>query len=427
MYVVVFCLIFTGLFFRFGDLAKSKFVPSEDQNVVNDENGQITAAPFAIDTPNLVLGGIFSITDNGTNLTNSSGTQRAIAFECAIASINDGSAGINTNTKFFYNLQDDGTTIPFAVRGVLRVLEAGCPVVIGPSTSDQVTSSAPVYGAVGLPMLSYAATSDALADQFNFPTFFRLTPSDLAEARALATTCVYFNWSLITPIFTNDAYGQSGNLAFTAEANRNRVSFTCGRILRVGETNGIQNTNDCLSISDSNVVLLYMLPQSASDVLAAMFVPTNQRITFLASDAWADIEDFRQFSLGRFPPSFLEGTLAFAPSLGNRQPYLDCAAGYKPGNNDIPEFDSYWESTFHCTLDPDSNLPVCPPGSYRDRDVNFIRCKCNGSENLSQVPPDVYSPYLIDFRPKLLMYSIAFTRLRMQLAEFKTIAPQFRV
>src|SRR3954451_108453 len=115
MTVPVFCFIAAGIFIRPGDSAKAKFIPSEDQNTVNDENGQVTVAPFAIDTPNMVLGAIFSLSINGTNNTNASGVQRAIAFECAVTSVNDGSAGINTNTKFFYNMQDDGSTVPFAV------------------------------------------------------------------------------------------------------------------------------------------------------------------------------------------------------------------------------------------------------------------------------------------------------------------------
>lgn len=389
MTLPTFCFIATGLFIRSGNSAKSKFIPSDDQNTVDSEGGQIIVAPFAVNTPTLVLGGIFSLTNNGTNTTNTKGFQRAIAFECAIKSVNDGSAGINTNTKFFYNLQDDGNVIPFSARAALRVLEAGCPVAIGPADSDEVRSAAPIYGSIRMPILSYAAISGSFTDQFNFPTFFRLAPSDMAEARAMATACVYFNWSLITPIFTNDAYGQSGNLAFTAAANANRVSFTCGRTIRAGETNGIQNTNDCLNSSDSNVVLLWMRTQFASQVLAAMNVPTNERITFMASDEWADIEDFNAFSLNQFPSTFLEGTLGFSPALGNRQPYIDCASGYKPGNNDLPFFDDFWEETFHCILDPNSDLPVCPPGNFMNRNVNVFTCKCNGNENLSQVPPDV--------------------------------------
>lgn len=370
--------------------SKSRFVPGPEDNTVDNQNGQLVVAPFAVDTSDLVIGGIFSLTNNGTRLPNDSGVQRAIAFECAIASVNDGSVGIQMPTKFYYNIQDDGFTVPWAVRAAVRLQSDGVPVVVGPSSSDQAVSAAPVYGASALPILSPAATSDALSDSVNYPSFFRLVPADVAQARAIAAACVYFNWSLITPIYTSDEYGTSGSLAFSAEANKNKISFTCGRTIRPGETNGIQNTNDCLASSDSNVVLLYMAAADASNVLATMYpVATNARLTFMASDAWADIQDFRLFSRDRFPPSFVEGTLGFAPELGNQQPYRQCASTYRPGDNDIPNFDRFWEITFRCSLNPDSKLPECPKGIYRDRDFIKIACKCNGDENLSQVPPDV--------------------------------------
>lgn len=387
------------LFWAATNASKSRFIPGPDDNTVDNQNGQVIVAPFAVDTPDLVIGGIFSLSNNDTGLPNDSGVQRAIAFECAIESVNDGTIGFQMSTKFFYNIQDDGFTVPWAVRSAVRLQGDGVPVVVGPSSSDQAVSTAPVYGSVVLPILSPAATSDSLSDSISYPSFFRLVPADAAQARAIAAACVYFNWSLITPIYTSDEYGTSGSLAFSAEANRNKISFTCGRTIRPGETNGIQNTNDCLASSDSNVVLLYMAATDASNVLAEMYpVSTNARLTFLASDTWADIQDFKLFSRNRFPPSFVEGALGFAPELGNQQPYRQCASSFKPGNNDIPNFDQYWEVTFRCTLNPDSKLPECPKDSYQDRDFNRILCKCNGDENLAQVPPDV--TVLFYFRPK---------------------------
>jgi ABC-type branched-subunit amino acid transport system substrate-binding protein len=369
---------------------KSRFIPGPEDNTIDNQNGQLRVAPFAVDTPELVIGGIFSLSNNGTRLPNESGVQRAIAFECAIESVNNGQVGFQMPTKFFYNIQDDGSSAPWAVRAAVRLQNDGVPVVVGPSSSDQAVSTAPVYGSLALPLLSPAATSDSLSDTVNFPSFFRLVPADVAQARAIAAACVYFNWSLITPIYTSDEYGISGSLAFSAEANRNRISFTCGRTIRPGETNGIQNTNLCLDVSDSNVVLLYMAASDASNVIAEMYSDeSNGRLTFLASDAWADIQDFRLFSRNRFPPSFLEGALGFAPELGDQKPYRQCASTYTPGNNDIPNFDRFWEITFRCSLNPESALPDCPKGIYRDRDYTRIACKCNGDESLSQVPPDV--------------------------------------
>jgi ABC-type branched-subunit amino acid transport system substrate-binding protein len=371
------------------DASKSKYSVQSDQDTVDDQTDQLELMSFSKDTDSFVIGGVFALSNNGTNTANLVGMQRSIAFECAVALVN--AQKVSGMTHFYYQLQDDGNTTPFAVRGAIQALEGGVPALVGPESSDQMLSSAPVYGSYGLPIMGPASTSDALSDSLTYPSFFRMVPGDAAEAQAIAAVCVYFNWSLITPIYTTDAYGTSGSLAFSAAANANRISFTCGRSIAPGTVQGITSTNSCLSSSFSNIVLLYMSSSDAGNVLTAMYNSTsNQRLTFLASDAWADILDFSAFSLGRFPSSFIEGTLGFVPQIGDQQPYVDCASAYQPGNNDLPYFNQFWEQTFHCSLDPNSQLPGCPTGqSYQNRNVNNIACQCNGEENLSQVPPDV--------------------------------------
>lgn len=364
---------------------KLRYIPNDDENTVNDQGGQVVPANLALNETELVLGGIFGLTNNSTGLPFDAGIQRALAFQCAIKAVNEQSGSAFT---LFYNIQDDGNSVPFSVRAAVRLLNEGLFIIIGPSTSDQVVSAASAFGTMDIPNISPAATADTLSDVTRYPSFFRLVPPDSAQARAIVNAMVYFNWSLVTPIYTNDQYGQSGSLAISTEANRNRVSFTCGRVIRVGETNGIENTSNCLSTSDSNVILLYMPATDASNVLAALYpTATNNRITFLASDTWANVLDFRLFSRDRFPASFIEGTLGFAPMIGNQQPFMDCISQIRPDNSDIPNFRAYWELVFRCRLD-DDDLPECPE-RVEDREFAVIGCRCRGSEDLRDIQADV--------------------------------------
>lgn len=364
---------------------KLNYIPGENENTVDDQNGQVVPANLMLNETQLVLGGIFSLTNNASKLPFDSGIQRALAFECAIQAANEAAGGAYT---LYYNIEDDGNTVPFAVRSAVRLLNEGLFVVIGPSTSDQVVSSSSAYGSLDIPNISPAATADILSDTTRYPSFFRLVPPDSAQARSIVSAMVYFNWSLVTPIYTNDQYGQSGSLAISTEANRNKISFTCGRVIRVGETNGIENTSNCLATSDSNVVLLYMPATDAANVLAAMYpVATNSRLTFIASDTWANILDFRLFSRDRFPASFIEGALGFTPNIGNQQPYLECVSKVTPDSSDIPNFQQYWELVFRCRLGRD-DLPECPE-NIEDRDFAAIKCRCRGDESLADIQADV--------------------------------------
>lgn len=382
---IIFALSWLLLGQTYAQAPKLQYIPSENENTVDDQGGQVVPANLMLNDTQLVLGGIFSLTNNLTGLPFDSGIQRALAFECAIQAANDASGGAYT---LYYNIEDDGNSVPFAVRSAVRLLNEGLFVVIGPSTSDQVTSSYSAYGSLDIPNISPAATADILSDSTRYPSFFRLVPPDSAQARAIINAFVYFNWSLVTPIYTNDQYGQSGSLAINTEANRNKVSFTCGRVIRVGETNGIENTSNCLSTSDSNVVLLYMPATDAANVLAAMYpVATNSRLTFVASDTWANILDFRLFSKDRFPSSFIEGTLGFTPNIGNQQPYRKCVSKLTPDSTDIPNFEQYWELVFRCRLGRD-DLPECNE-NIEERSFATINCRCRGDEDLGDIQADV--------------------------------------
>jgi hypothetical protein len=133
----------------------------------------------------------------------------------------------------------------------------------------------------------------------------------------------------------------------------------------------------------------------ASNVLAALYpVATNSRLTFLASDTWANILDFRLFSRNRFPASFIEGTLGFTPNIGNREPFEQCVSQLTPDSTDIPNFRAFWELAFLCRLDREDLLPC--PENIRERDFAVINCRCTGGENLREIQADVQFLILIE-------------------------------
>ena len=133
--------------------------------------------------------------------------------------------------------------------------------------------------------------------------------------------------------------------------------------------------------------------ENAANALSYLYRnATNTRLTFVASDRWALINDpiaFNTTVLKRtgssFPLSFIKGTLAFIPQIGQLGQYRACASQVTPETADYPEFLEVWEDSFKCRYNSSDTLPPCP-SEITDR---TFECRCSGDEDFSTLPVNV--------------------------------------
>lgn len=370
--------------------SKFKTVPGPYVDLVGSQDGQAIVPLIDLNSTDFVIGGLVGLTNGPGGPVSIKGMQRAVAFECAVGALNKNSTA-NAGKKYYYNLVNDSGTPPEAMNAAIYLINAGIQAVVGASSSSTTLSAASLLTSFQILTLGPSASTVELNNQQRYPTFLRFGASDLDQAAAIASTMVYFNWSLVTPIYTNDPYGLSGQSQFVVQAQNNRILLTCGRVINPGQLNGIQDTIRCLSGSDSSVILLWMDAENASNVIASFYNSGQQplqRLTFIAVDAWSNIGDFEQFSKDRFPESYLEGTLEFSPRLGDQTAFQECLEATTPETSDLPLFTQYWETAFKCVYQPeDQSLPKCP-ASLAQRSINTT-CACDGSENLYDLQQEV--------------------------------------
>lgn len=374
--------------------ATSKFrtAPGPYDNQVGSQTGQATVPLIAVNATDFVIGGLVGLTDGAGGPPSYKGIQRAVAFTCSVEALNR-NATVNAGKTYFYYMVNDGSVPPQAMNAAVNAINNGVQLVIGGSNSASTLSAASLLTSFNITMLGPSASTVELNNQQRYPTFLRFGANDFDQAAAIASTMVNFNWSLITPIYTNDPYGLSGQSQFVTQAQNNRILLTCGRVINPGQLNGIPDTIRCLSGSDSSVVLLWMNAENAANVIAAFYnstEPALQRLTFIAVDAWSNIGSLAQFSGGRFPTSYLEGALEFSPRLGDQSLFSECLGAYRPETATIPNFASFWETSFNCLLG-NTSVPVCP-ASLALRPVNPVACACDGSENLADIAQEVHGP-----------------------------------
>lgn len=280
------------------------------------------------------LGGLLPIAIDGVPTL--SGVQFVEAFKCQLGILNS-NPGILPHSYIPYTIRNvAGNSIPLATGEAYEFAAEEYFMVIGPPESVQVPPIGYMYAAQNITIISPSASAIDIGNSTLFPSFFRTIPSDNLQARAMAETMRLFGWTFVAALFTNDAYGTSGQVSFRAQAGRNLIKVTCASSFTPGTLTNVEKFSDCVAASDANVVLLWstqrgvrsvamlLTPyppaacvvglEDAANVLSVMYQNvTNDDLTFIASDAWAVInpETFNattQRTGVSFPLSYLNGT-----------------------------------------------------------------------------------------------------------------------
>jgi ABC-type branched-subunit amino acid transport system substrate-binding protein len=364
-------------------------IDPEYQNLVMNEDSLVPLPTFSKSPEYFVYGGIFSLSDQSGN-PSSSGYQSALAMQCAVKDVNTIAAKQGPNTTFYYNIFNDLTNPMSAMGAAVQLLTGGVPVTIGPVSSDSATAVASLYASYNYTVISGSATADVLSDQSVYGVFYRTIPPDQQTAIVLGDLLIYLNWTLVTPIYTGDQYGLSGQTEFTNVAIDRDILLTCGRVIPPGQLTGIQNTIKCLSTSQSTVVLLWMEASDAANVINAFYESGQLAdLTFVATDSWGDIQDLEAFTGGNFPVSYLEGTLAVVPKLGDTTSYDNCVKVLKGDSDVLPYFTDFWERSLRCIYTNDTSIESCPADVQERDSYPNITCRCIDSDNLALNTPTV--------------------------------------
>ncbi|XP_072551227.1 extracellular calcium-sensing receptor-like [Salminus brasiliensis] len=284
---------------------------------------------------------------------------------------------INNNTDLLpnhtlgYRIFDSCATPVTAQRAVLAVLNdqkvaqssacsSGGPLlaIIGESGSSQSIVVSRTMEPFRIPMISYFSTCSCLSDRKQFPTFFRVVPSDDYQVKAIAQLLRRFGWTWIGVVTEDHDYG---------------------RFALQGLKREIENTDICLAYHEMIpkdfrrervLEILNVMRRSTARVVVVFsgegeFYPflrefMNQNITgiqWVASEAWVTASILAE----TYP--FLAGTIGFAVRQGfvpGLREYLTTFNPQRyPSNILVQEL---WGALYGCSPFPSSTsnqLPLC--------------------------------------------------------------------
>lgn len=177
-------------------------------------------------------------------------------------------------------------------------------------------------------------------------------------ASAIVSMLQYFNWTLVTVVYSRDTFGMEGQAFFQPLLQENSILTVCSIITKTSEEEAqIQSLADCLNENDSRVVVLW---GGASSKVLAQFCrvlqsKTKYKLVFISPGS-DTTEYVASSTLEPISTSFLFKNLNVVP-FSNA--FEDCLASTQPANQSYfssQTFQKYWQEKFKCPEGDDQCL-----------------------------------------------------------------------
>nr|DBA26110.1 TPA: hypothetical protein GDO54_010408 [Pyxicephalus adspersus] len=266
---------------------------------------------------------------------------------------------------------------------------AGAPLaaVIGAGGSALSIATARILGLYYFPQVGYASSCSVLSDKFQFPSFLRTIPSDVAQSKGFADLVTYFGWTWVGTIAADDDYGKYGIKVFKEEVEKNGVCIAFSETIpRIYSKEAIDGIVKAIRQSTANVIVIFSSDIDLSPLMEALAESNVTGKTYIASEAWttsALIAKPQYFS-------FLGGTIGFAirraEIKGFEEFLMDIHPEHGTGTDDLVY--EFWEEAFNCTWPTQraafyTNITIEAIVAGRKR--NISPRLCTGKEKLSDI------------------------------------------
>ncbi|XP_073510933.1 extracellular calcium-sensing receptor-like [Phyllobates terribilis] len=195
-------------------------------------------------------------------------------------------------------------------------------------------------------MISYFSTSPILSNRNLFPSFFRTVPSDMFQSRGLAELILYFGWTWVGLLATDNDYGQLGIQVVKQEIVQAGACVAFIENIMTGQPNrGAPRIVNVIKDSSAKVVLVL---SSDSDFMPVVEELAKQNVTgkiWVASESWSTSTLLNKEKF----QSVLMGTIGFAVHGGQMAEFIEHLNNLHPSKSPSDRFLlEFWEETFSC-------------------------------------------------------------------------------
>ena len=298
----------------------------EESEVIRNADGRIRGAVSRANK-DFVLGGLFPIHAGKGCASVRSTQQLAEAMLFALDTIN-ADAQLLRGIYLGYDIRDTCFSESIGLDEALDVIISGeqinggdcasttsTPTLLGSggSESESVAATVGIVGASGskvsipvaalgrlfqMPQVSYASSSPLLNNREQYTYFYRTTPTDSVQIEVMVDLMLWFNWSHISTVYSNDAYGQPGIAGLLQLAEVNDICIDVNEGI---EENFLEDDYEMLAtklnVSTANVVVLFAHGPHVEKLLEKLRdISAGRKFIWIASDAWSQSQVISQFN-----------------------------------------------------------------------------------------------------------------------------------
>ncbi|XP_043914021.1 extracellular calcium-sensing receptor-like [Protopterus annectens] len=247
-------------------------------------------------------------------------------------------------------------------------------VIIGDSSSVRVIPMARILGLTRYPQISYAASVSTLSDKVQFPSFLRMMPSDALQSAGLAQMMLYFGWSWVGILASDNEYGEMGSQVLRETLVKHGACLAFLEILpAIYSKSKITYLVNVIKRTLANAIVIFASDSIMNPITEELSKSNITAKAWVASEGWATS---LILSKKDFAP-MLQGTVGFAVSSGMIPGFKEYLTNIHPSKriNDIYS-KLFWEAAFRCRFPlPEEDTVMTTNASDADNKL------CSGKEN----------------------------------------------
>ncbi|XP_020376617.2 extracellular calcium-sensing receptor-like [Rhincodon typus] len=303
------------------------------------------------------------------------------------------------NITLGYEIYDDCSTSAIALKAALALLNgkeeriehpeckgsSNVAAIIGCDISTSSIAAATTIGTFRIPMVSYFSTCSCLSDKQEYPTFFRMIPSDKYQSKLLADLVNTFGWNWIGTIRSNTDYGNFGMRTFIEEAQKHGICIAYSEsFYRTDPAEKIRKIVQVIKEATTKVVVGFLHGGDMRVLIKEILRQNITGIQWIGSEGWVTEDIFSPEERGRFLIGAIGPTTRRTEIDGLRDYLVKIHPSRFPDSIFVKKF---WETVFSCTL---TNGETTMTGSSA-----FQVQPCTGNEHLDGLE-NAYLPAIMD-------------------------------
>ena len=190
--------------------------------------------------------------------------------------------------------------------------------IVGALSSGVTLYLADMATSLGIPMISYSASSPDLDNKVRYPYFLRTVPSDNLQVRGMIEMLYDLTVTHVGLLYIDDAYGRAGKDALVKEASSRGIcveeTIAMTQLMDDAEIESVINQ---LFVQQVRVVLFFSIDSIARRLLEIINQGEYKRqLIFISSDGWGTNQNLVNGAVGLHSHGSIVFTLDTKAALG---------------------------------------------------------------------------------------------------------------